>query len=185
MRTEAQNRVSMEHRAFLFDYARFAAELGSGLWHALETGDCTPVVRFTELNRRRLTDPYEGESLPDGWAVPADVHELGDFALTAYYDPADDVGLAQTWEQARDCVMRLMPGAEDEVVLGYPFGPEGAAFDPGRMGSYLRSAELARQHLGALTAAGSSLAALPTVLGPVQAMLQGAVSAGRGLYVTF
>jgi hypothetical protein len=79
-----------------------------------------------------------------------------------------------------------MPGQEDAIVLGYPFGPDDAAFDPGRLGAYLRSAELARQHLGALTAAGSARKkGLPPTLDAVQVMLQTAVSAGRGLYVTF
>ena len=172
--------MSMEHKAFVFDYDRFSTELGPALWHALETGDASKLAKFTRKNRDRLTDPYQGGPLPDGWQAPEDVHELGDFALTAYYDPAADVGLAQDWEKARDTLLRRMPGQEDEVVLGYPFGPDDAAFDPGRMGSYIRSAESARQHLGAVVAA-----AKPKRLGPLEAMLRHAVDTGQGLYVTF
>jgi hypothetical protein len=178
--------VSKEHKAFVFDYDRFSTELGSALWHALETGDAKKLKRFTRQNRDRLTDPYQGGPLQDGWVAPDDVHEAGDVALTAFYDPGADVGLAGEWERAHDRVLRLMPGQEDAIVLGYPFGPDDAVFDPGRMGAYLRSAELARQHLGALTAAGSARKkGLPPTLDAVQVMLQTAVSAGRGLYVTF
>jgi hypothetical protein len=172
--------VSMEHKAFVFDYDRFTTELGPALWHALEKGKTGKLVRFTVQNRHRLSDPYEGGPLPDGWVAPDDVHEIGDVALTAFYDPAADVGLADGWERAHDRAMRLMPGQEDAVVLGYPFGPDDAAFDPGRMGSYFRSADMVQQHLGALVTAGP-----PKRLVPVAAMLRHAATAGQGLYVTF
>jgi hypothetical protein len=78
--------VSKEHKAFVFDYDRFSTELGSALWHALETGDAKKLKRFTRQNRDRLTDPYQGGPLQDGWVAPDDVHEAGDVALTAFYD---------------------------------------------------------------------------------------------------
>jgi len=91
-----------------------------------------------------------------------------------------DVGLGDDWEKAQHRVLKRIPGEEDAVVLGYPFGPDDAAFDPGRMGSYFRSAESARQHLGAVLAADA-----PNKLAAVETMLRHAVGAGQGLYVTF
>ena len=170
----------MEHKAYVFDYDRFHTELAPVLWGALETGNIGKLKRFTDKNRDRLTDPWEGQPLAKDWVAPDDVHELGDYALTAYYDPTADVGLGEEWERAQRRVLKRIPGEEDAVVLGYPFGPDDAAFDPGRMGSFFRSAESARQHLGAVLAADA-----PNKLAAVETMLRRAVDAGQGLYVTF
>ncbi len=131
----------MDHKAYAFDYAGFQRRLAPILYAALETGDAGPLRAFIEANRAELTDPYEGEpleELPDG-----DVHELGDFALTAFYDPACDIGLADDWEEAGD------------AALGVPFGPPSNLFDPGRMGSYFQSPELVERNRRTATDEGA------------------------------
>src|SRR5207302_666883 len=94
--------MPMHHKAFVLDHAGFLRELGEVLYRALATGDCGPLVRFIEAHRGSLTDPYEGEPLEASWESmleTRDAHQYGDFALTRFYDPRADDGLAYEWER--------------------------------------------------------------------------------------
>lgn len=175
--------MSMEHRAFAFDHDRFAAELAPILDEALATGDVRQLVHFIESNRARLTDPYEGEPLGEDWRSmleTEDAHQLGDFALTAYYSPRENIGLGYDWDSARQTLREASLDA-DAIVLGTPFGAEGNRFDPGKMGSYFQSpADVARNH-----EAVGDLGSEDATLSAVRRMLETADRSQAGLYVTF
>src|SRR5256885_898845 len=80
----------MEHKAFLFAYDSFNAELRPVLEHALRSRDYGPLVSFISDNLADLRDPYEGRPLGADWEAMIethDAHQYGDFSLTKYYDP--------------------------------------------------------------------------------------------------
>jgi hypothetical protein len=170
--------MSMSHKAFIFDWDAFQRELAPLLEASLGDGDSTRLIEFGERYRHSLCDPYEGDPLGGEWAGRlgvGDVHEVADFVLTRYYDPTADGGLGEAWlglEEHLDAEQRM-------AILGKPFGPARAAFDPGRMGSYFQDRETARR----------SLEVLQHLKGPELAdfisLLERAVTSAKGLYVTF
>jgi hypothetical protein len=167
----------MEHKAYAFDDEAFRQELAPLLDNALQTGDVDPLIAFVDDNRTRVTDPYEGAPLEDGWldmVETRDAHQVGDFALTAYYDVKADVGLGYDWEAASDAV-------GEAVVLGEPFGPQDNPFDPGKMGSFFQSPQQVQDNLERVRAQGSG----QDVVERVQRMLETAARDNSGLYVTF
>ena len=173
----------MQHRAFLFDYARFTAELEPMLDEALRTGHLKRLARHLDEVEAELSDPEEGEPFEGGWRTwleSGDVHELGDIALTRFYDPGDDLGLGDDWLGARDALVSRLDTTFP--VLGRFIGPADRPFDPGRMGSYVQSPSDVVASLAVVEAAVSdgivALASLTSLLGA-------AVRAGAGLYVTF
>lgn len=172
--------MAMEHKAFHFRYAAFEAELRPILESSLRSGEPGPLAAFIDAVRQDLRDPYEGQPLGDDWRESlggADVHAYGDFALTRYYDPADDRGLGPRWQAIQGAL-----GNEPEAVtavLGQPVGFEEHWFDPGRMGSYFQSESDVVMHLERV-----ERLALPGVE-PLVNLLRGASHAGAGLYVTF
>ena len=111
-------------------------------------------------------------------------HQYGDFALTRYYSVAHDIGLGPSWAKIADRITAAgMSGAER--ALGFPIGPRQNRFDPGKMGSYFRSEQLVSQHLTELQAAVRSGRVPGAEVLQLERMLSAAVSAERGLYVTF
>jgi hypothetical protein len=127
--------MSMSHKAFAFDWDRFFAELLVPLTEALGANDPAGLHRFIEQNRSHLRDPYEGLPLPEDWSQRLEtgsVHELGDYALTRYYDPQSDLGLGEIWLTLTESISADAQAA----LLGSPVGPAANPFDPGRLGSY-------------------------------------------------
>ena len=127
-----------------------------------------------------MTDPYEGEPLPEGWEEmieTQDAHAYGDFALTKYYSAKDDIGIGIEWAAVAE---RLRGGGLDGTLLGLPFGPSVSPFDPGRMGSYFQSAEMVAEHIVRLEQEPPN----PDIE-RVKNLLGVAREAGAGLYVTF
>jgi hypothetical protein len=172
----------MEHKAFVFDYESFEPELRPTLERALASRDVSDLVSFVNEHLDFLTDPYEGEALDENWqrlVSPKDVHQYGDFALTKYYDPRADIGLGVDWERVEEV---LPAGLQRSPILGHTIGPEGALFDPGKMGAYFQSAQEVHESRKLLE--GIEGCRIPAVLRAVE-MLRCAVEAGRGLYVTF
>jgi hypothetical protein len=147
-------------------------ELAPILSRALESGDPTELRAFVAAHRDTLTDPYEGEPLDDA-LDGADVHTLGDHALTRYYDASAPGGLGDAWEELAE---DLSP-AQRRALLGAPLGPAKNPFDPGRQGSYFQDPDAVR----------ASLAALAGVDGVDDhvAVLRAAAAKGQGVYVTF
>ena len=179
--------MSMEHQAFVFDYAAFEQQLKPLLEAALASGDPSDLRAFIAANLDSTRDPYEGEPLADDWEDmldAADVDQYGDFALTKFYDPQNDVGLGTDWETVQTMLAQHNPDLL-QAVLGRPVGPEGQLFDPGKMGSYFESAEEARQALDGLETLLREHPELSDGLADLRNMLQSAVDANQGLYVTF
>jgi hypothetical protein len=166
--------VSFSHKAFQFDWVAFEADLAPILKRALDADDAGAIESFIEECRLDLRDPYEGEALPSDWRdllEVGDLQELSDFALTRYYNPAEDIGLAEQWSELSEGLEAL----EKASLLGEPFG----SFDPGRMGSYFQTPAQAANSLRVLRGRASRGTSEFVMA------LEGVVSAGRGLYVTF
>ena len=75
----------MEHKAFAFDWNAFQRHLAPILRDALSSDSVVGLAAFIEHHRQSLTDPYEGEPLPEDWSSlmeNRDVQDHGDFALT-------------------------------------------------------------------------------------------------------
>lgn len=177
--------MSFEHKAFVFNYVDFQKELQPVLVDALASGDASGLVSFIESNRMVLRDPYEGFPLNEAWrelVEEEDAHQFGDFALTKFYDPRYDIGLGSSWEQVQSALDEKF-GRGVVTVLGQAVGPEGAFFDPGKMGSYFWSEEAA-------SAAWHKLLDLQAeeqteASNKFSELLERCVSEGKGMYVTF
>jgi hypothetical protein len=167
-----------EHKAYVFDWSAFDAELGIVLYAALETGDCTELAAFIDAERNRLTDPNEGDPLPDDWRALVytwDAHQLGDFAMTAYYRVRGAEGLGYAWAEVYDRATPTLLSA----VLGAPFGPPSTPFDPGKYGSYFQTPQGVQQSRVALEAFDWP------ELTRYRSLLTDAAREGVGVYVTF
>lgn len=178
--------MTMAHRAFAFDYAKFHDELRPVLLAALETGDAAALRAWIDANLAVLVDPDEGEPLSKNWQAlleVGDVHELGDYALTKYYDGDLDIGLDVDWEELAELLEKsgLAPG----LTLGTPLGGDDAPFDPGRQGSYFQTPADVTAAVAQLQALLQTQPALATDLLPLQGMFQQAARHRSGLYVTF
>lgn len=175
----------MAHRAFAFDHAAFTAELRPLLLRALESNDSGEIAAWIDRERARLTDPYEGEPLGEKWRdllEVGDVHEHGDFALTAFYDSDLDLGLDEAFEDIADLLEES--GSTGSLTLGEPLGPEDASFDPTRQGAYFQTeAEVASAYAEVATLSATQ-AGLKEALAPLHGMLGQAAKLKKGLYVT-
>ena len=170
--------MSMCHKAYILDSVGFSAELRPLLEDCLSSSDVTALMAFVDAQRAHLTLPSEATPLPATWREDleqGDVQEVGDLALTKYYDADDDCGIREYW---RDVHEKLAPEV-GAALLGEPLESNGGLFDPGRMGSYFQSPEGVR-HSGRLLQ-GIQLPELRSF----QALLSRAEANGQGLYVTF
>ncbi len=133
--------MSMKHRAFVFDYRLFEIELKEILELALDLNETKDLENFISVNLIYLKDPDEGEPLSEHWRERLesyrDPHNYGDFALTKFYNPAEDVGLGCDWMRIDD----MLAGESKYCIalLGSPIGKDDNYFDPGKMGSYFQS----------------------------------------------
>jgi hypothetical protein len=172
--------VSMSHKAYAFDWRAFEKdELHRLLVAALESGNPATIASYIEAHREQIKDPYEGQPIEQDWqAVLAngDVHEYGDFALTRFYDPADDQGIAETWMS----VDAALPEQDRSALLGSPLGDPGHEFDPGRQGSYFQTPEQVVESLRRVEHAAPAR----ELESYVQLLRRCAVD-GLGVYVTF
>jgi hypothetical protein len=178
--------MSMEHKAFLFNYDEFTATLAPILFAALANNDIQPLMRYIEENREHLKDPYEGDPLDPQWmdlVEPMDAHQLGDFALTRFYSPTEDIGLGYTWEASLENVRREVNEDAEAIILGEPFGPSSHPFDPGKMGSFVRSREIV--HRQRATVAQVMKEHHSGTVADVERLLSRPDDTRRGLYVTY
>jgi hypothetical protein len=175
----------MTHRAFAFDYGAFAAELRPLLLHALETNDTERLASWIDAQRESLTDPYEGEPLPETWRQlleVGDVHEHGDFAITKYYDGDLDIGLDEAFEDIADLLEGS--GSTGAFCLGEPLGPEEASFDPSRQGAYFQTEAEITSALAEVSLLLAREPGLKEPLSPLHGMLGQAARQKKGLYIT-
>jgi hypothetical protein len=170
--------MSMSHKAYAFDWRGFELDLLPLLEDALLADDSAQLETFIDDHREALTDPYEGEPLSDDWRAALenrDVHEYGDYALTRFYDPADDLGIAEEWLK----VSERLPRPAANALLGFPVGPPKRLFDPGRQGSYFQTPAQVRESLAILKPLG-----VPE-LDPFVKLMERCAAEGCGVYITF
>jgi len=171
----------MSHKAYAFDWRAFEADgLYALLLAALQSGDAGRIKRYIDAHYDDLRDPYEGEPLDTKWEAlleNRDVHEYGDFALTRFYDPLDDRGLADDWS----AIDGELCESDRAAMLGLPIGPSGREFDPGRQGSYFQTPQ---RVVDSLLRVEGVVAKMPK-LRPFAELLRACVESGRGVYVTF
>ncbi len=170
--------MSMCHKAYALDYEAFSVELAPILYRALETGHNDDLTALIDANKQVLTFPWDGSRLPADWRSGlelGDTHELGDLALTKYYDAAEDSGIQEYWL----VVQNTLPEVVRVSLLGTAFGPAKNVFDPGRMGSYFQTPALACTSLECLRRK-TDLASEPFLT-----LLSQVVQSNRGVYVTF
>jgi hypothetical protein len=179
--------VSFEHKAFILDYQSFESQLKNILESALENENVSQLSGYISQNQAHLKDPYEGEPLTNEWESmleSQDPHQYGDFALTMFYDPTEDIGLGYDWENVQETLSQRL--TDTSSVLGSPIGPASNYFDPGKMGAYFQSPQQVIENQRLLESAFDqeeleSSAELEKML----EMLQAAISEGKGLYITF
>jgi hypothetical protein len=177
----------MEHKAFVFDHVAFRVQFGDILWHVLATDDLKPLIGFVRAHEGELTDPYEGAPLESDWEdrlEARDVQEYGDYALTKFYDPGNNIGLSHDWWAINELLERELPGGAS-AALGEPFGPSHNLFDPGRMGAYFQSPDQVARNLRLVDDLGRQKPDLTTTLSRLRRMLKRAADTQKGLYVTF
>ncbi len=141
---------------------------------ALSAEDRESFVRFVDANLTHCLSPYDGSALSPSWKdllEVGDAQELADFALTKYYDPADDHGLGETWVEEEAALPENMRPA----LLGHPI----AHFDPSRQGSYVVAADHAPNSAELLRKAKSAL------VRDYAGFLENVARRGFGVYVTF
>ncbi len=170
--------MSMDHKAFAFDWNSFERGLLPILIGSLTSGDGEPIKAFIQEHLEQLSDPYEGNPLPDDWRsllVNGDVQELADFALTLYYQPSDDQGVGPAWIR----LAQQLPTEIQTTLLGKPIGMTARLFDPGRMGSYFQTPEQVQDSTQSLSEYGRS------DLYHYRRLLEECKSRRLGIYVTF
>ncbi len=179
--------MSMDHKAYVFDYEAFNNELRPVLEESLRSGEVGPLLGFIREHFAELKDPHEGEPLEENWQdllTYEDPQEYGEFALTKYYEPSEDLGVSTDWMELEELLVAEVEQGTD-LTMGDTVGPRGNVFDPGRMGSYfLTAGEVESRHdaLQMLVAAKPELE--PRLEGLVS-MYEKLFRAGKGAYQTF
>jgi hypothetical protein len=179
--------MSIDHKAYVFDYDRFAIELKSNLEEALLTENINSLIIFIRENLSFLKDPDLGKPLDINWEktlINKDVHEYGDFALTKFYDPEDCIGLSNDWREIDDLLCYEF-GEGSLITLGKILGPKDNFFDPGKMGAYFQSPHQVQKNLIWLEDTLEQRPELLEYLISVINMLKPASKQGQGLYITF
>jgi hypothetical protein len=167
----------LEHRAYAFDWESFDASLRPMLEYALSNRSRDILVDFINRNRGQLVDPYDFLPLPPSWHLlmenQNDIHTLGDFCLTRYYDRSTDRGLGERFES----VAESMPENHTACLCGYVIGNEISPFDPGGMGSFF-------QRPRDVMESRSTLAKYQDQLADFLDLLDDCIADSLGLYVT-
>lgn len=134
--------MTMEHKAFLFDYEEFMRQLNETLINSLLHDDREALIDFIEQNIEDIKDPNEGLPLDRSWRdtiEDGDVDEYGDFALTKFYEPLEDIGLGYEWMNIEKVLSEDFLLDSKKFILGENIGFPDRYFDPGKMGSYIQS----------------------------------------------
>ncbi|WP_425619062.1 hypothetical protein NA78x_002793 [Anatilimnocola sp. NA78] len=172
--------MSMSHKAYAFDWREFESdELHHLLIAALESGDPTTITKYIEAHHEQIKDPFAGQPIEQRWQATfgnRDVHEYGDFALTRFYDPADDQGIADSWL----AVDAALAPHDRSALLGSTLGRPGHEFDPGRQGSYFQTPERVVESLRRIERITRA-----RELESYMQLLSRCAGNGLGVYVTF
>lgn len=179
--------MSMEHKAFLFDYTLFQRELMPIIEASLATEQSDALIDFIKKHRTNLLDPYEGEPLPVDWIdmiEGGDVDQYADFCLTKYYDPKADLGLGEQWISVQESLESCVSGA-GRLTLGVPLSVGDRYFDPGKMGSYFSTEEMIGEGVKLLQELDDKCRHTLLEFDVVKNIYNHAKSLNKGLYVTF
>ena len=169
----------MIHKAFRFNWNGFDEELRDLLDNALMTNNPSQLVIRINSALNDFSGPYEGEPLTPNWMEVLndcnDVHEIGDYVLTRFYQPINDCGIGDAWTDIDD----RLDIVHRHALLGRTIGPAKNPFDPGKMGSYFQTTSDVAHSL--LTLRGLNDQRLDEFTN----LLNKCVSSGDGVYVTF
>ncbi|WP_335152798.1 hypothetical protein [Nostoc sp.] len=179
--------MSMEHKAFVFDYDTFLQELADILVNALVINQSKDLITFIENNFSYLKYPDEGEPLDSFWKETIDTNDIsqyGDFAITKYYNPQCDIGLGYDWLPLYDMLLNEMD-KDISPLLGKNFGIPGNYFNPGKMGSYFQSLEQVKNNFELLSLLLNEKKEYLPNLALLIKMLANALDLDKGLYITF
>ncbi|KAF0813556.1 hypothetical protein IGB42_01907 [Andreprevotia sp. IGB-42] len=166
--------MSLDHKAYQFDWNAFSASLLPLLQNALTNDNADALRGFIQANLNHCSSPHDGEPLDSGWETQLtahDIQELADFALTRHYDPAGNHGLGGAWQSTA----AHLPEAAQAALLGNAL----PGFDPGRQGAYFQTPDEVIRSIHQL--AQQSHPATDSF----RALLRAARQSGHGIYVTF
>lgn len=133
--------MSMNYKAYMFDYDKFQDELGNQLYGALEKNDSTTLVKYIDENVKVLKIPSDGRLIDSSWRLLLPnwtVQLYGDLAITKFYNPGLGILIGPLWLPI-DEFLHTKLGEDTTILFGKPFGPDNNPFDPGVMGSYFQS----------------------------------------------
>ncbi len=161
----------MEHKAYEFDWDNFNSELRPLLEQSISNDQNENLYSFINKNIEDLTDPYEGEPLDKDWEEQLETkstQELGDFALTKYYDVTEEYGLGDNW----------LPLQEEipQNIINALLGASITGFDPGCYGSYFQSSNQRKENAELLSASNIEL---------IKEFSSYLTKLNKGVYVTF
>lgn len=181
--------MSMEHKAFVFDFEAFVQQLSNTLEKASLNNTNKNIISFINNNIVLLKHPDEGGAIDDYWEEILeeikDVHNYGDIAITKFYDPDKDIGLGYDWQDIENilsCELLVDPG---DIILGQKFGPIDNRFNPGRISSSFQSLEQVKLNMQLLQNLVEQKPKLSIALADLLSMLQKAIDSQTGLYITF
>lgn len=178
--------MSSEHKSFVFDYEQFELYIKRKLEISLETNETQYLEDFIMNNLDYLRDPYKGEFLPSGWMEMLenkDVHEYGDFALTKFYDPSEDIGLGYRWTEIQNILTNEIKSSLP--ILGFPIGKSNNYFDPGKIGSYFQDFNLVIENREVISNLVRQKPEYSDILEPVIVMFSHTTTFRKGLYISF
>ncbi len=143
--------MSIDHKAYLFRFGDFEAELADVLYEALASDSVRGLREFINEYHGEMIDPETEEPYGSDWEqafiaglTPSEaVQVYGDIALTKYYDLTDIRGLSYGFDALGE-YLRTVPHLSDVadlLICGYLFGPKGRRFDPGYMGTGMLPAD--------------------------------------------
>ena len=179
----------MKHKAFIFDYDSFRSQLKEILITSLLTKQKWDLIKFIEYNFREIKDPDFGFPLDHNWeemTLKNDVCEFANFALTKFYEPANDIGLNDEWQGTKEALNDIFKvGESDNIILGNPIGMNNVYFNPKQTGSYFQTPE---QILSNIEIVSKCLEKKPEYFHNLKYllfMLKSAANYQQGLYITF
>src|SRR5262249_4326669 len=150
------------------------------------------LTQFIDRNIAFLKDPDEGDPIDSQWRdslfdnevqLLNDAHQIGNIALTKFYNPDRNIGLHYDWVHQSIRFDELFD--YDYYTLGNKFGPVGNRFDPGKLGSFFQAPEEVHERLLSLRGFLAKNPDLSNDLLGVENLLEEAVKAKQGLYITF
>ena len=179
----------MIHKAFIFDYDNFKSQLKEILINSLLTKQKWDLIKFIKHNFPEIKDPDLGFPLDQTWeelTSKTDIYEFADFALTKFYEPANDIGLNSEWQETQEALKDIFEIVEsDNIIWGDPIGMNNIYFRPKKKGSYFQTPQ---QILSNVELVNKCLEKRPEYFHNLKYllfMLKSAANYQKGLYITF